>query len=390
MKLVRYGQAAIIAAILSLTGNAVWAQQPCPQKDCGIYNRISEVLSSIPCEIKVKCYVSKDCCASGACCKEGKCCSSYKPYDAKCSCCKDGQCCKAEDCCASQKCDSKCSCCKDSKCSCCKDGECACDKNGKCSCGKDKTSATKTGCDCCPFMSNLTKRTAIIMVMPASMPLPPCCMEAMGMLPHPPMPPGPHVFLPPMMPPMPPIPPTPSMGIGMPVAMPPMPAVCAPCPDVNTSWATGTRIVAPCPTAKGLTIAAPGYFCTSTADAKVRQETAEKNEQLVMFVGDATCISAKKKMTITIGDTKLTLSRFDNRVRIRGEELKATATCVRSDCKDRLILEGNVVLHYKKDGHTAHVTGECIELDLSNGTMAIHKAEKPATIGYYGGAYESK
>src|SRR5581483_8245224 len=146
MKLVRYGQAAIIAAIIALTGNAVRAQESCPHKECGIYNRICEVLGYDSAGRLVRTP------ASGGCCKEGKCCSSYKPYDAKCPSCKDGQCCKTEDCCSSQKCDAKCSCCKDSKCSCCKDGECACDKNGKCSCGKDKTSAAKTGCDCCPFM----------------------------------------------------------------------------------------------------------------------------------------------------------------------------------------------------------------------------------------------
>lgn len=97
-----------------------------------------------------------------------------------------------------------------------------------------------------------------------------------------------------------------------------------------------------------------------------------------MNVG-STCIRCKK-MTVKVGDSEITLSRFDDRVRVRGDELKATAASVRSDSKDRLILEGEVVLHYKKDGHAANVTGNCIELNLVSGTMTIKGAGaiKPA------------
>ena len=342
MKLVRDGQAAMIAAIMVLTGNAARAQNAVRAQPGGVqYGDGSGII-----------YLSM----KPECCKDGKC-------------CKDG-----ESCCDSRKCDAKCSCCKDNKCACCKDGECGGDK--------DKTVSTKSGCGCCPLLGKLAKKTAIILVMPASMPLPACCMEAMGMMPHPAMPAGPHVWMPPMMPHVALIPPTPSMGIGAPM-MPPMPTVCAPpacaggapgysgpCPDGNTVWAASQPSVAPCPTTKGLTIAAPAYFCTSTADANVRKETAENNDRVAICIGDDTCIRAKK-MTITIGDTEITVSRFDNRVRIRGAELKATAACVRSDHKDNLILEGDVVLHCKKDGHAATYRGDRIELNLSSSTMKM-------------------
>jgi hypothetical protein len=324
MTLVRYGQTAMIAAILVLSGNAVRAQQASEQ---------SPTLKAITFTIK------------SACCKDGKC-------------CKEG-----ESCCASKKCDAKCSCAKDSKCACCKDGDCCCDKNGKCSCSKDKTSAAKTGCGC-PIMDLLAKKTAIIMVMPASMPLPACCMEAMGILPHPPMPmppPGPHVFLPPPMPPIPPFPPTPSMGLA---GMPPMP------------------IEPPAPMYYGNTVygyaPAPATVCSTTTASNSKMEiTAPPScDQLQMSIGEDNAIRCKK-MTVKIGDNVISVSRFDDRVRVRGDELKATANSVRCDSQGHLILDGDVVLHCKKGGHVS-THGDRIELDLSNCAMMIQRTAAKA------------
>jgi hypothetical protein len=358
MTFVRYGQAALIAAIMAMTGNAVRAQQPAPASSFAPYK----------------------CCKDGKCCKEGDCCTNSKKCDASCTACKNGQCSKAGGCCSdSKKCDDKCTCCKDSKCACCKDGECCCNKNGKCSCGKDKTSATKIGCDCCPFLDILAKHTAIILVMPASMPLPACCMEAMGMIPHlpmPPMPPGPHVFLPPPMPPIPPFPPTPSMGLP---GMPPM----------NVDWGFG---YAPCP-AHGNAVYAPPACCapvncTPASSSKFEISAPASSDQLEVSIGEETCIRAKK-MTVKIGDKEITVSRFDDRVRVRGEDLKATALSVHSDHKGELILEGDVVLHCRKVGRGA-TYGDRIELDLSNSAVMIHKAAKASSPAVHIGVYESK
>jgi hypothetical protein len=85
-------------------------------------------------------------------------------------------------------------------------------------------------------------------------------------------------------------------------------------------------------------------------------------------------------MTVKIGDSEMTLSRFDDRVRVRGDELKATACNVHSDSKDLLILEGDVELHYKKYGHTAIVAGDRIELNLCSGAITIKPTAKaPST-----------
>jgi hypothetical protein len=114
---------------------------------------------------------------------------------------------------------------------------------------------------------------------------------------------------------------------------------------------------------------------TPSTTAKVQIVAVPSSSELEMKVGDDTCVRCKK-MTVTIGGNEIMLSRFEDQVRVRGEELKATADSVRSDRKDRLILEGDVVLHYKKDGHCANVTGDRIELNLSSGAVTIKPAEK--------------
>lgn len=301
---VRYGQAAMMAAIMTLAGNAVWAQNTSPQK-----------------------------CNSDTCIG----------YRAILTCCKDGKCCKDGNCCSkSKKCEANCACGKDNKCECCKGDDCAC---GKCGCKK----TTSAGC---PIMHKLAKRIGIIMIMPASMPLPaPCCMEAMGMLPHPPLPP-PHVLVPPPLPPPVPFPHAVQFNEGN----------------------SGTMFYS------GITPAGPPsvYQISAPATAtKMHITAAPSSDQLEMHVGEETCIHCKK-MTVTVGENEITVSRFNDHVRIRGEGLKATAGSVCTDGKDRLILEGDVVLHCKKDGQTvAHVMkGEHIELNLSNGAMTIQGAAK--------------
>ena len=310
MTLVQYGQAATITAIMVLTGNTVWAQT-------------GERQGTIPF-------------------------TAY--FTMKAECCKDGKCGKAGDCCCkNQKCDAKHTCGKDNKCECKDGGESCCAKSGKC-CKETKCS--------CPFLSKLAKRTALIMVMPASLPLPACCLEAMGMLPHPPLPPPPHVFLPPMPAPILPSPPV--------VNAPPVVNVN----EVNTS----TGIL-------GLTPAGSSVFaCSIPAPAiatKVRITAAPSSDQLEISVGEETCIRCKK-MTVQIGDNAIRVSRFEGRIRVRGEDLKATADCVRTEGKDKLILEGDVVMHSKKNGRSTHVTGDCIEMSLSSTAMTIQRTAKPA------------
>lgn len=504
--LVRYWQAALIAAILTLMGNVVWAQQASPCCKCE---------KSTGCCQKAKCCASKDCCATGDCCKDGKCCKEQK-------CSKNGDCGykvqlgqvtlgirmevhKADDCCCkSGKCDEKCTCCKDNKCDCRKGGDCCCGKSDKCCC-KDKTSVTKT--TGCPFLDNMAKRVAIIMVMPS--PLPTIGMphaEAMTLPLPPPLPVPPQVVMPAPFPPPPPLLTPP--GVPVPtmtapvlppqtVAMPAPPAGCYPCPTVangfsapmptkvNTATETGMQLMnlagdvcylARTPSMPGLCMAALNLFsdlcpmncadtapryvnhppmyippaplfpaqaachanggacvvgpgacgaiygpcgtihanggpcvtcpvgagaigtpieipncgstgsivlapqstvvsCTAAAPAtaaKIHISATPSSEGLEMKVG-GTCVRCKK-MTVTIGESEIALSRFDDRVRVRGEDLKATAASVRSDGKDHLILEGDVVLHYKKDGQSANVTGERVELNLCSGSVAIKGA----------------
>lgn len=478
--LMRYWQAALMAAIMTLLGNVVWAQTAPGDGHIGLRPQICQ---------QGKCCAVKFSCTTGECCKDGKCCKGE-------NCSKDGECC-----CKGKKCDEKCTCCKDNKCECCKGSECCCGKSGKCCC-KEKTNDTKTGC--CPFMSQMAKRVAIIMVIPSPIPMfggP--HVEAMG-LPHPPLPVPTHVVMPTPFPPPPPMLTPPGMPVptlnapymppqtvalsapqpgyySCPIAsadmtgpmptkvnagaegclqlmglasdlcflartpnMPSLcmaalgllsdlcpascalcPATCAqdspqyvtyppqyippspPFPATSGCHANGNPCVVGCgagvvgcgagavgapieihtncgltgnmafavgqPTVvESYTVATPG------TTSKIHIMATPSSDELEMNVGGSTCIRCKK-MTVTLGENEIALSRFDDRVRVRGDELKATAASVRSDSKDRLILEGDVVLHYKKDGHSANITGDRIELNLSSGAVTIKPAAKTSS-----------
>jgi hypothetical protein len=152
-------------------------------------------------------------------------------------------------------------------------------------------------------------------------------------------------------------------------------AVGAPIQIHTNCGLCGNCVVAQAP---ARVVVEPCIVATQATVAKVYIIAAPSSDELEMNAG-GTCIRCKK-MTVTIGENEIALSRFDDRVRVRGEELKATAASVRSDNKDRLILEGDVVLHYKKDGHSANVTGDRIELNLCSGAVTIKPAAKtPST-----------
>jgi hypothetical protein len=162
----------------------------------------------------------------------------------------------------------------------------------------------------------------------------------------------------------------------------PMPVHQPQCPS---DFGASSPAYAVCPTSCGSYngICCPGQpmvgiSCAVSAPAsaaKIHITAIPSSDELEMKVGGDTCIRCKK-MTVEVGDNEISLSRFDDRVRVRGDELKATASSVRSDSKDLLILEGDVELHYKKCGHTAIVAGNCIELNLCSGAMTIKPTAK--------------
>jgi hypothetical protein len=139
-----------------------------------------------------------------------------------------------------------------------------------------------------------------------------------------------------------------------------------------------------------LTCDLAGPISSATCAGKIRIQATPYDGQLEMSLGDDACMTCKK-MTVKVGDCSLTMTTADGKVRVRAAELKAWADCVQTDRKERLILKGDVVLHYKKDGHHADVTGEYIELNLATGAVTVKQASssaKPAAIGeailYYG------
>ena len=125
---------------------------------------------------------------------------------------------------------------------------------------------------------------------------------------------------------------------------------------------------------------------------RIRIKATPYDGQLEMSLGDDACMTCKK-MTMKVGDCSLTMTTADGKVRVRAPELKGWADCVQTDRKDRLILKGDVTLHYKrKDGqHVQFLAGEYIEMNLATGAVTIKQTStsaKPAPVGeailYYG------
>ncbi len=137
-----------------------------------------------------------------------------------------------------------------------------------------------------------------------------------------------------------------------------------------------------------------GLACpAATACAsKIHIRAMADDGQLEMSIGDDACMTCKK-MIVKVGGCALTMTTADGKVRIRSAELKGWADCVQTDRKERLILKGDAVLHYKKDGQITQIlAGEHIELNLATGSVRIEQVSsvKPAHVGeailYYGTA----
>jgi hypothetical protein len=398
--LVRFRQAALIAALGILMASVVQAQD---YQECVRNNFVIGSCNSQCCE-KAKSCDSKDCCKTGGCCKEGKCCKAA-------DCCKDGKCCE------------------DKKCDCTSGGDCCC-KKGECKCKKSTCApATKIivvmpsmpGMEamgmmphpvpppppmlappglpipppppcypCCPMAApssvcvapckehvdpcaSLLSAAFELYAALRSLSAPALCASSMSMMAEPcpatygqcpnPVPNAMYFAHPPQY-----------LPLLSPYAMPrdwsyqeaaaitPSPGCAGVCPAGTLTTATGE--VLPC--------AAPmATLCTETANSgKIRVNAKPSASQLEMHIGEYTTLQCKK-LTVKIADNEIALSRFDDRIRVRGDDLKAMADSVRGEGKNRLILEGDVVLRYKKDGHVANVTGDCVELNLATGAVTI-------------------
>lgn len=174
------------------------------------------------------------------------------------------------------------------------------------------------------------------------------------------------------------VPPSPPFPESRPIAVlpPPLPdAVYAP-----VSSAPPPPPVVPC-----ISAATPAPYVVSTPSATApkmmaRIVASSEGDRLEMCLCDEGRMSCKK-MTFKVSDCALTLTCRDNKVRVRGDDLWAKADCVRTDRKDRLILEGGVVLRYKKDGQHYSITAERIEWSPGSGTMTIKSTGAIERVG---------
>lgn len=107
----------------------------------------------------------------------------------------------------------------------------------------------------------------------------------------------------------------------------------------------------------------------NASSALIRVSCEKANNRLEWTLADAhmTC----KKMTVDMGDSPLTIYTAQGKVRIRSADMKARADCILTDRKDRIILQGDALLHYCKGDQRIHMNGERIELNLRTGAVTI-------------------
>jgi hypothetical protein len=147
--------------------------------------------------------------------------------------------------------------------------------------------------------------------------------------------------------------------------------------ELTTQEACAASALLP-PPIPAVTCSTTSAEATAVCTMKPRIVAKACEGQIEMSVGEDACMSCKKTV-VKVGDYELTLTTVDGQVRVRAPELKAMADCVCADRKGHLILEGDAVLHYRKDGQRANLKAERIEIDLSSGSVTI----KPAAQSSY-------
>lgn len=101
----------------------------------------------------------------------------------------------------------------------------------------------------------------------------------------------------------------------------------------------------------------------------IRVSCEKDGNQLEWNLGDAhmSC----KKMTVDRGDRAMTMYAAQGKICIRAAEMKARADSILTDRKDRIILQGDALLHYCKGDQRIHMNAERIELNLRTGAVTI-------------------
>ncbi|HEY7310780.1 MAG TPA: hypothetical protein VH643_15560 [Gemmataceae bacterium] len=501
--LVKYWQAALLAALVSLSAIAARAQETCP-KD-GFATGYAPPAVSLPakhCDAKASCE-SGDCCKDKDCC--AKCVCGKDKGNCKCgdgckgcACCKGKDSCKNCECGKSKACDKDCECCKES-------GKCCCAAKGKQTkkavihgaivvhvpvpmmpvggpypiaspygipptppmsgplatplpppppmltppgvpvptltspamppqsvalpsppMGCYSGGWASPGCAappnapmaCCPITAgpvcatpsnagpNLENCLSILSavgelcsayVHPSNLPV--TCLSSLGMLmdlcplttaPVTTLPSGQYLQHPPQyIPPSPPFPSSRELAAqeaSTATLLPPPRPECPACPTANPSQ--------PCPIPQVTPPGLPAMPCTGTsaptapldvpvlvadltpARAKRVRITANPNSDQLEIASPTLDLVSCKKMVVRVGVSEIKVTCLDGQVRVRGEELKAKADCVCPDRLGGLVLEGDVVLSYKKNGQSTRVIADHVELNLANGTVTVKSAGK--------------
>jgi hypothetical protein len=98
---------------------------------------------------------------------------------------------------------------------------------------------------------------------------------------------------------------------------------------------------------------------------------AEGQPHLEVRCGGGACLGCKELDLKMTGMKPMTLTAAGGQVCLTGPAVRARANLLTTDQKELLILEGQVRLHYTKDGQSAEVLADRIEVNLGDDTLKI-------------------
>jgi hypothetical protein len=160
-----------------------------------------------------------------------------------------------------------------------------------------------------------------------------------------------------------------AVPVGYP-AMPYSPCASAPMPRECPLCATTMPMALPCPCMP----AAPVQLCAATVQARtppaVRVKVSEGGSRLEICCGGGVQMACKK-MDLNLADAPWKLAAVEGQVGLKSPHVQACANEFTTDQKDLVVLKGKVRLCYTKDGKSAEVFADRVEINFTDGTFKI-------------------
>jgi hypothetical protein len=129
-------------------------------------------------------------------------------------------------------------------------------------------------------------------------------------------------------------------------------------------------VAMPCPCPQGAPIQMCAAAVTERMAPAIHVKVPDGESRLEITCGGGVRMACKK-MDLNLADSPWTLAAAEGQVRLKAPQVQACANEISTDQKDLLILKGKVRLSYTKDGQSAAILADCIEISFTDGTLKV-------------------